>query len=119
MAYVNLTHLSIFSVGIVDIGELVNKPAVTLCVWVLYWCRCATLQRKDKVLRVQHVQHWEGLYAIYRLHITTCSSNRLHGLLHLWSDVSIDHLLITTELRRVISTDTLMEVRRLVLVECV
>ena len=117
MAHVNLTHLSIFSVGIVNIVELIDKPAVALCIWVLYWCRCATLQWKDKVLRVQHIQYREGLHTINCLHITTCSSNRLHRLLHLRSDVSINHLLITTELSRVITTDTLMEVRSLVLVE--
>ena len=117
MTEVDLAHAINLLVGIVDILHLIHKPGIAVGVWILYRNRLTALQRQDEVFGIEHVQYREDTVAIYLGHITTCLSHSLHRLLHLRSDMCINHLLIATELGRMITADALVVIRGLVLIE--
>ncbi len=117
MAQVHLAHALNLLVGVIHILHLINEPSVAVGVWVLHRHGLTALQRHDEVLGVEHVQYREHAVSIYLGHVAASFSHRLHRLLHLWSDVSVYHLLITAKFGCVITTDALMIIRSLVLIE--
>ena len=119
MPEVHLAHTIDFLVGIVHILHLVYEPCIAVGIRILHRNGLSALQRHDEVFGIQHVQYRIDTVAVHLGHIAARSSYRLHRLLHLRSDMCINHLLVATELGWMITADALVVVRGLVLIECI
>ena len=108
MSQIDLSYLINLLIGIFCIAYLINKPSIAIGIKILHRHSLSTLQRHDEVLRVEHIEHREYAVAIHLRHVTTSLSYSLHRLLHLWRDISIYHLRITTEFGWMITTNALM-----------
>ena len=108
MLEIDLSHFVYLLIGVVDIVELVNIPRVAVDIRVLQRHGAVVLQGQDKVFCIEHVEHGEDGVAVDLSHVTAGLSDGRHHLLHLRSDVCLDHLLITAELGSMIATDALV-----------
>ena len=117
MAEVQLAYHVNLLIGIVHIVHLVHKPGIAIGIGILYGHGLSALQRHDDIFGVEHVQH--GIEAVARHfgHVALCIGNGRHQLLHLRSDIGINHLLVAAQLGSMIAADALMIVGSLVLVE--
>ena len=104
-------------VGVVDILEAVDEPRVAVSVRVLQRHGLSALQRHDDILGVEHIEHRINRVARHACHIALSLGDGRHRLLHLGCDVFVDKLLVAAQLGCVVTTNRLMIVRRLVLVE--
>ena len=108
-----------FLICIIHILHLIHKPGITVCIRIFHRNRLPLLSgREDKVFRVQHIQHTK-FRSIHAVHFATGSSYFLIGRLHFRSNMMIDHFLITAQLGGMITTDTLMPVRCIILIKCI
>ena len=119
MAQIKRSELVEFRICIVNISDFIHEPCVPIDVRIADWHRLFALQRHNKVFGIEHIQHREDAVAIDFGHVSACFCNGRHRLLHLRTDVSINQFLVSSELSCMISADTFMVIRGLVLVECV
>ena len=84
MAQINLANSQNLLVGILGIANLINKPGVSKCVWVLQRNGLTTLKWEDKVACVEHVEHRTDAVALNLSHVATSLSHSIHCGLHLW-----------------------------------
>ena len=117
MAQVNLSHLGNLVVGILGIGNLINKPRITQSIRVLDGHSLSILQWEDKVAGVEHIDNGTDTVALNLSHVATSLGHGIHQLLHLGRDVLLYHFLITAQFGGMVTTNTLMVVRGLVLVK--
>ena len=75
-----------------------------------YWDGLSTLQRKNKVTGIQHIQHRKTGRS-HLLHIASRLRNSLEHAIHLSADMLLYHFLIAAQLGGMISTDALMPIR--------
>ena len=108
MVQVDLPHAVDLLVGVVDIVNLVDKPRVALYVWILQGHGLSALQRQDEVFGVEHVQHRPLFRSVDLGHVAAGLRDGRRHLLHLGSDIGVDHLLIAAQLGRMISADALV-----------
>ena len=117
MAEIYLTHPKELLIGILHILELIHKPCITIGIRILDGHSLSSLKRKDEILRVKHIEHRIDTVAVNLCHIPSSICYCTHRLLHLWRDILFDHLLIATQLGSMITSDTLMIIRSLILIE--
>ena len=97
-------------IGIVHILHLVYKPSIAQRMRIPYWDGLSTLQRKNKVTGIQHIQHRKSGRS-HLLHITSRLRNSLEHAIHLGTDMLLYHFLIAAQFGGMISTDALMPIR--------
>ena len=73
-----------FIIGIVDIVDTVNKPRITIGIWIGKRHRLSTLQRKNEVFGIEHVQNRIDAVAIDLCHIACSLTDGLENTVHLW-----------------------------------
>ena len=108
MAQINLAYSFNLLIGVGDVADIVHKPCVAVSVRILHGHCLTTLQGKDDVLRVEHVEDRIDRVACHTSHVALRISYGGHHLAHLGSDVILYHLLITTQLGSMITADRLM-----------
>ena len=118
MAYVYFANFCILCISIGNINELINKPTIALCVWVLNFSCSFSLQWNNEILGIQHIQNWEDFAPVHCCHVASLGGNGLHSCLHFRGYILLYHLLVTAEFRWVIATNALMEVRSIIFIEC-
>ena len=84
VAQINLANSQNLLVSILGIANLINKPCVSKCVWVLQRNGLPTLKWEDKVASVEHVEHRTDAVALNLSHVATSLSHSSHSGLHLW-----------------------------------
>ena len=84
MAQIDFANSKNLLVGILGIANLINKPCVSKCVWVLQRNGLPTLKWEDKVASVEHVEHRTDAVALNLSHVATSLSHSSHSGLHLW-----------------------------------
>ena len=115
---INLMNSLYFFVGIVHILNLIYKPSVAQGIRIEYRSCRTTLKRENKVTGIQHVQYRE-MNGIYLCHISTCCRKFFKQGSHFTLDMLFYHFLITAQLGGMITTDTLMPVRCIILIKCI
>ena len=104
-------------IGVVHITELVDEPSIAIDVGVLDGNGLTTLQREDKILGIEHIEYREYAITIHLCHITAYLRNSSEQLLHLNIDIAFHQFLISAQLGSMVTTDALMIVAGLILVE--
>ena len=108
MAQINLADSVNLLICVGHVADVIHKPCVAVSVRILHGHCLTTLQGKDDVLRVEHVEDRIDRVACNACHVALRISYGRHHLAHFGSDVILDHLLITTQLGSVITADRLM-----------
>ena len=108
-----------FLIGIVHITDLIYKPGIAVGVWVLHRNGLTTLQRHDHISGVQHIQYRIDAVAIHLRHVTGSLGDSREHRPHLRFDIRVDQLLVTTQFGSMVTADTLMVIRCLVLIKCI
>ena len=119
MAQVDTSQGIHLLVGIIHITELIDEPCIAIDVWVLDGNGLTTLEREDKIFGVEHIEHREDAITIHLCHVTAYRRNRSEQLLHLQIDIAFHKFLITAQFGSMVTTNALMIVARLVLVESI
>ena len=104
-------------IGIGNILNLLDEPAVALCPRILDGQFAVVLQRQDDVLCVEHVEHSEEAVAIACLKMSASFHNCLIDSAHFSLQMLLDKFLISTQFSWMIATDALVIERGGVVVE--
>ena len=97
---------------------MIYKPCIAIGIGVSQRYCLSTLQRKNKILCIQHVQHRIDTIAIHLCHISWSITDSLEYTIHLRRDISIYQFLIATQLCSMIATNTLQVEAGLIFIKC-